>query len=133
MPKTEQIVPGEAPRAVEEWLFSILRFAITLDEVDRAAVLAVAAGMDRRGSRFTFFARTTVKIRDAIVAKDCAEAAAALRVFVRAIDHAALRRAFEAVLDIKPHGVDRRTVPPGNREKLWKGLSDRGLRTTSRP
>ena len=52
MPKMEQTVAGELPRAVEEWLLSVLRFAITLDEVDRAAVLAAAADMDRRGSGF---------------------------------------------------------------------------------
>lgn len=131
MPETEQTIPREVSRAMEEWLLSILRFAITLDEIDRAVILALAAAMDRRGSGFTFFARTSVKVCDAIVAKDRAEAISALRVFVHAIDHVALRRAFEAVLETKPPGADRRTITSRNREKLWQGLPTSGAGTAS--
>jgi hypothetical protein len=125
MPESEQIIQGAASHAIKEWLFFILRFAITLDEVDRTSVLAMAADMDRRGSDFTFFARTSVAVCDAIVAKDRPEANAALHGFVRAIGHAPLRRAFEAVLEIKPSGTDRRLVSARSREKLWQGLPTR--------
>jgi len=132
MPKPDQTVPCEVSRAIEEWLLSILRFAITSDDVDRAAVLAVAADMDRRGSRFTFFVRTSVTVCDAIVAKDSAEADAALRTFVRAIDHSTLRRAFKAVLDVNLSGADRRTILSRNRrERLWQGLPTRASGTPS--
>ena len=133
MPKTEQIVQREVSRAVEEWLLSILRFAITLDERDRAAVLAMAADMDRHAFGFTFFARTSIKICDAIAAKDGAEAIATLRVFVRRIDHLLLRRAFEAVLDIRPPGADRRAISTRTRERLWQGLPTKGGGTASWP
>jgi hypothetical protein len=133
MAKTEQTVSGEAPRAVEDWLFSILRFAITLDEVDRVATLAAAAAMDRRSAGFTFFARTSIAVCGAIVAKDRVGAISALRVFIGAIDSVLLRRAFEAVFEINPPGSDRRIVSTRNRERLWQGLPIGGLRTASRP
>lgn len=126
MPTTEQAVQI---CAIEGWLLSILRFAVTRDEPDRAAVLALAIEMDRGGSGFTFFARTSVAVCDAIVAKDRTEATAELRVFVRAIDHARLRRAFEAVFVIKALGADRRVISDRNREKLWKGLPSSSVRT----
>lgn len=126
MPESEQIIQGAVPHAIKEWLLSILRFAVTLDEVDRTGVLALATDMDRRGSEFTFFARTSVAVCDAIVARDrAAEAIAVLHVFVRAIDHAALRRAFEAVLEIKPSSTERRMISARSREKLWQGLPTR--------
>lgn len=117
-------------RRVQEWLFAVLRFAITLEQADRAAVLAVAAEMDRcgsasAGSRFTFFVRTSVKLCDAIVAKDDPEAIATLRVHLRKIEHLTLRRAFEAVLDIKSVPKKRRSPVIRSRENLWKGLSAR--------
>jgi hypothetical protein len=57
MPKAEQTVQREVSRAIEEWLLSILRFAITLDELDRAAVLAMATHMDRRTFGFPAVSR----------------------------------------------------------------------------
>lgn len=122
MPRSQQIIQCTIPREIKEWLFCILRFAIGLDEGDRVSALAMAAAMDRRGSGFTFFARTSVAVCDAIVDKNRAEAIAALHVFVRAIDHAPLRRAFEAVIEIKPSGTDRRPISARSREKLWQGL-----------
>jgi len=129
MPQLEQTVQREFSHAVQEWLLSILRFAITLDEVDRSAVLVAAADMDRRGSKFTFFARTSAAVCDAIVAEDRSKTITELHVFVRAIDHVRLRRAFEAVLDIKPPEADRRVISARNRERLWQGLAARGTGT----
>lgn len=119
---------SEYPQRIQQWLFAILRFAITLEPVDRAAVLAVAAEMDRRGSvtadgGFTFFARTSVKVCDAIMAKNNPEAVATLRVLVRKIEHPTLRRAFEALLDIRPLPTKRRNPLIRSREDLWKGLA----------
>jgi hypothetical protein len=111
--------------AVEEWLLAVLRFAITLNEVDRATLMAVAAEMDRCRSGFTFFQRTSVKVCDAIIAKDRAQATAVLHIFARRIDRLALRRAFEAALEITPTGAHRRTNSARARENLWKGLPPR--------
>src|SRR5579872_4367510 len=131
MPQSEQTGQREVSRVIQEWLISILRFAITLDEIDRAAVLAVAADMDHRDSGFTFFGRTSIKICDAVVAKDHAEAIAELRVFVRVIEHVRLRRAFEAVLPIKPPEALRHMTSARNRKKLWQGLPARTTGTAS--
>jgi hypothetical protein len=125
MPKAGQTTRRGDSRAIEHWLLSVLRFAVTLDETDREAALSVAADMDGRGSGFTFFARTSVTVCDAILAKDCAECAeavTALRVFVRAIEHRRLRRAFEAVLYVNQSEADRGMASARNREWLWKGL-----------
>jgi hypothetical protein len=118
-------------------LFTILRFAITLNEVDRAAVLAIAAEMDRAGSPagrdgFTFFVRTSVQFCDAVTARNRPESVPTLRVFLGRIDHLPLRRAFEAVLDIKPSRPDRRDLLRRSRENLWKGLPIRGTEHGSR-
>lgn len=113
---------------IQQWLLAILRFAITLEEDDRLAVLAVAAEMDcagSAGSGFTFFTRTSVKICDAIIAKNSREAIAILRVFLRKIEHPPLRRAFEAVLEIKPVPSKGHPSLIRDRENLWKGLPAR--------
>lgn len=131
MTKSEQTGQPGGPRAVEEWLLAVLRFAITLNEVDRASLMAMAADMDRYRSGFTFFQRTSVKVCDAIIARDRAQATAALHIFARRIDRLALRRAFEAALEITPTGAHRRTNPARNRENLWKGLPPRRAGTGS--
>jgi hypothetical protein len=122
---------------LRRWQFAILRFAITLNEADRAAVLAVAAEMDRAGSPasrdgFAFFVRTSVQLCDAMIARNCPENIATFRVFLGRIDHRPLRRAFEAVLDVKPSRPDRRDLLRRSRENLWKGLPIRGAEPASR-
>jgi hypothetical protein len=129
MPDREAAVRHQESAAVQEWLLAILRFAVTLNGADRAAILATAGEMDRRGSGFTFFVRMSVKLADAIVARDRADARAILRVFIRRMDCLLLRRAFEAVLCIKPPGADRRTISARSREMLWQGLPTRGTGT----
>jgi hypothetical protein len=130
MPKAKQTVQRRDADVVEQWLLSVLRFAVTLDETDRGAVLSLAAGMDRPDSGFTFFVKTSVKVCDAIVAKDCAEAASALRVFVHAIHHVRLRRAFEAMIDINQ--PDRGKASARIRERLFRGLPIVGAGTVPR-
>src|SRR4029077_2683589 len=62
----------EESHRIREWLLGMLRFAVTLERCDRAAVMSLAAEMDRLGasknqSGFTFFTRTSTKL--CIVAK----------------------------------------------------------------
>jgi hypothetical protein len=112
---------------VEEWLFVILHFAITHAQADRAAVVAMAADLDRLGadavrSEFAFFARTSREICDLIVGNDRPERIARLRRHIGMIDNDRLRRALEAALDI-----DRPTTHGGRArsrrsEALWHGL-----------
>jgi hypothetical protein len=67
-----------------------------------------------------------------MIARNCPENIAILQVFLGRIDHLPLRRAFEAVLDIKPSRPDRRDLLRRSRENLWKGLPIRGTEPRSR-
>jgi hypothetical protein len=118
----------EGSRRIRDWLLSILRFAVTLEQCDQAAVMSLAAEMDRLGSgtsqsRFGFFTRTTTNFCACIVAKGQVEKAAELRLHIKRINNDRLRRAFEAVL------FDKRIEPAPSRkldrEDLWKGLAAR--------
>lgn len=131
--KRDLAAPPRHALALQHWLCAALRFAITLNGADRAAVLALAVEMDRAGSpagrgSFAFFVRTSVQLCEAMMAPDRPDSAATLRVFLRRIDHLPLRRAFEAVFDMKPSRPDRRDLLRRNRERLWKGLPASGAR-----
>jgi hypothetical protein len=89
---------------VMRWLLAILRFAVTLDPNDQAAILIMAQQMDRLGSRsagakFAFFARTSSEFCDVFAGSGNPEKTDALRRYVAKIDNARLRCALEAVLD----------------------------------
>jgi hypothetical protein len=93
-------------RKVRDWLFVILRFAVTLEPADRAAVMALAEQMDRLGycgphRGFSFFVRTSTMFCDGIVASDDPEKFSDLRRCLSKIDDHRLRWAFEAVLRIE--------------------------------
>lgn len=111
---------------VLDWLFAILRFAVTQGADDRAVALSIAYDMDRHGrylsnTQFSYFVRTSTEMCDAIVAKDSPEKLDCLRRHITNIDHQRLRRAFEAILEIdagtRPSRARRRT-----REHLFRGL-----------
>jgi hypothetical protein len=124
--------------AIREWLIGILRFAITLELSDRATILNLAAELDRlasltKNNGFTFFARTSVQLCNALIARNCPESVETLRGFLGRIDHLPLRRAFEAVLDVKPSRPDRRDLLRRSRENLWKGLPIAGTEPASHP
>jgi len=126
----EQGVRLQGAYAVRQWLFAMLRFALTLESTDRAAVIDLAGVMDRLSSPgapagFTFFVRTSIQVCDAIVAKDGAQSSATLRAFLRKIDDLLLRRSFEAALGVKPPPANRRVLSNVGRENLWKGLPAR--------
>ena len=115
---------------VRDWLLAILRFAVTLEQADRAVVLAIAKEMDRRGvgvasTAFAFFARTSNELCDAIADRDDPKRVATLRRHLGRIDDRRLRRALEAAIEfgdasqeIKSAGKIR---TPGSQD-LWKGL-----------
>jgi hypothetical protein len=112
---------------VEEWLFLILRFAITHEQADRAAVVATAADLDRFGagavgSRFAYFARTTREICDLIVVNDRPDRIAKLRRHIGMIDNDRLRRALEAALDIDRPATHGGRARSRRIEDLWQGL-----------
>jgi hypothetical protein len=115
-------VTAEQSRQVRDWLLAILRFAPTLDSVDRAAVMAKATDMDRLGSgkgpsQFTYFVRTSVEFCNRIVDQHIIDKAEVLRVHLRKIDDDRLRRSLEAALTW--------TKQVQRRDNLWKGLAAR--------
>lgn len=110
---------------IREWLLLLLRFAVTHDPSDQAAVLAVANGIDSLGLRRTqsapsFFRRTSSEVCQAIIARDDPKRNAILAKHLARIDDLRLRRAFQAAI-----GFDDR--PPqasseSKRQELWAGL-----------
>ena len=65
---SDPLVSEESHR-IREWLLGILRFAVTLEQCDRAAVMCLAAEMDRLGASttqfgFSYFTRTSAKLCD---------------------------------------------------------------------
>jgi hypothetical protein len=116
-------------RAVRDWELAILRFALTLDDADRLAVLTIAREIDDLAPPhagkpdFGFFRRTSATLCATLLQPDepgCTN----LRQFLARIDDDRLKRAFAAALEIelpKPSAGNAVHHDPG----LWKGLSPR--------
>ena len=118
-------------KKVRDWLLALLRYAVTLHDVDKSAVLVIAEEIDKLGSRaedqsaFTFFRRTSADLCSAILDKQNSKTSAVLRLHLKRIDDSRLRRAFEAAIEfgdasqvIKSAGKIRKR----GRQDLWKGL-----------
>ena len=115
---------------VRDWLLATLRFAVTLEQTDRATVLAIAKNMDQSGSRlastaFAFFIRTSTELCNAIADKDDPKRVATLRSHLERIDDHRLQRAFEAAIEF---GDTCQIVESTNKirkrggQDIWKGL-----------
>jgi hypothetical protein len=90
-------------RQVREWLFFLLRFAITRDPDDELAVLMIANGIDSLGRQWgtsapTFFRRSSEEVCEAIRALDDPGREAVLKKHILRIEHPGLRRAFQAAV-----------------------------------
>jgi hypothetical protein len=121
---TSDPTASEQVRRIREWLLGILRFAVTLEQRDRAAVMCLAAEMDRLGASttgFSYFTRTSTKLSDCIAAKDDFDKLAELCLYIEKIDDRRLRRALEGALFAKRNKSGRSRQP--DREYLWKGLA----------
>jgi hypothetical protein len=131
-------VPGTERHAktLRAWQLAILRFAVTLDNADRLAVLMIAAELDgvsqKRDSRpeFSFFRKTSAELCAAILQPN-ELTSMVLRQYLGRIDDERLKRIFTAAVETdqpKPSPVRK----PAKRDNgLWKGLTSRGT-TTSR-
>jgi hypothetical protein len=122
-----ELLALEESRWIRDWLLAILRFAVTREQCDRAAVMGLAAEMDRLGSgrspsSFGFFTRTSANFCDCVVAKGF-DKAAELCLHINRISADRLRRAFAAVLLDK--SIEPGTSKKLDRERLWKGLAAR--------
>jgi hypothetical protein len=112
------------------WHLAILRFAVTLDNADRLALLRIAHEIDRlesrhdRGADFEFFRRTSAELCAAIEQPN-ERAVAVLRQYLARIEDERLGRVLAAAL-----GVGEAIVSPARRlagrdAGLWKGLASR--------
>jgi hypothetical protein len=116
----------EMPK-VEEWLFAVLRFAVTREDADRNALLVAAADMDRLGastggSDFRFFARTSTELCALILGRQSLDNKATLRHRLGRIQCDRLRRALEAALEIERFAHRTTTMRGQHSEHLWRGL-----------
>ena len=117
-------------KKVRDWLLAILRYAVTLHDADRSAVLVIADEIDRLGScaedrsAFTFFHRTSTELCSAIFEKQNSKKSAVLRLHLKRIDDRRLRRAFEAAIDEDTYRIvgNANKIRKRGRQDLWKGL-----------
>jgi len=107
-------------RQIREWLLLLLRFGITRDPVDEAAVFVVANDIDSLGlqqgqSAPSFFRRTSGDVCKAITTLDDPKRALILKRHLARIDEPRLRQAFRAAIDLEE-------TPPKNKPRnVWAG------------
>jgi hypothetical protein len=121
-------LPGQArARAVEtrrqdghdkqilEWLWLLLRFAITRDPEDEFAVMVMAGQIDRLGQRGkwaapTFFRKSSIEVCRAIAMEDDPLRDAVLNRHMSRIGHARLRRTFQVAVRAGRQSTQRQTT-----------------------
>src|SRR5258706_907276 len=119
-------------RTIRAWQLAILRFAETLDNADRLAVLAIAAEMDgfdpQQGGRptFGFFRKASAELCAAILQPN--ELASTLlrqylARYLARIDDERLRRAFMAAVGADQSKVSSVSKPIRPDNGLWRGPS----------
>jgi len=93
-------------KSLRAWQLALLRFAITMDNADRLALLAIAAELDAPGARpfarpaFKFFHKASAELCQAIVNPQLPGSEAVLQRHLKRCDDDRLKRAFAAVLAI---------------------------------
>jgi hypothetical protein len=126
-------VPGMERHAktLRAWQLAILRFAVTLDNADRLAVLMIAAELDGVGpkpdnkSEFSFFRKTSAELCAAILRPN-ELTPTVLRQYLGRIDDDRLRRIFAAAMETDQPKRSSVGKPAKRDNGLWKGLSSRG-------
>jgi hypothetical protein len=117
-------------KMVSDWLLAILRYAVTLHDADKSAVLVIAEEIDKLGSHseeppaFKFFRRTSIELCSAILDAQNSNKSAVLHLHLKRIDDCRLRRAFEAAIDedTSPATSDADKMKKRGAQDLWKGL-----------
>lgn len=117
-------------RTLRAWQLAILRFAVTLDNADRLAVLMIAAEIDGLGRErhdkpeFGFFRKASAELCDAILRPNEPASTVVLQHLAR-IDDDRLRRALAAALQPGEPKAAPAGKPARRDEGLWRGLSSR--------
>jgi hypothetical protein len=118
-------------RMLRAWQLAVLRFAVTSDDADRLAVIAIAGQIDSLGSQqdhkpdFGFFRRTSAELCSAIVQPD-ELAPAVLRRYVARIDDDRLKRAFAAAIAASQPTVSAIGKSRKRDRSPFRGLPSRG-------
>jgi hypothetical protein len=118
-------------KTLRAWQLAILRFAVTLDNADRLAVLAIANEIDRLGPQhdgkpdFNFFRRTSAELCAAILRPN-ELTSKLLRQYLARIDDDRLKRTFAAAMEADQPTVSSADKPTKRDKSLWRGLSSRG-------
>jgi len=126
-------VPGAEWRAktLRAWQLAILRFAVTLDNADRLAVMAIAGEIDRLGPPhdskpdFSFFHRTSAELCAALLTPN-ELSPTVLRQYLARIDDDRLKHVFAATIEADQPKLSSIGKPLKRDNGLWRGLSSRG-------
>jgi hypothetical protein len=117
-------------RTLRAWQLAILRFAVTLDNADRLAVMAIANEIDGLGVQhggkpdFSFFRRTSAELCAAILRPN-ELTTALLRQYLARIDDDRLKRVFAATIDADQPKLSLISKPFKRDSGLWRGLLPR--------
>ena len=121
-------------RTLRAWQLAILRFAVTLDNADRLAVMAIANEIDRLGVQhdgkpdFSFFRRSSAELCAAILRPN-ELTPTVLRQYLARIDDDRLKRVFAATIETDQPTDQPKVSSISKRFKhdsgLWSGLSSR--------
>jgi hypothetical protein len=112
------------------WHLAVLRYAVTLDNADRLAVLRIAREIDRLAlpsgdsAEFKFFRSTSAELCAAIL-QPGEPAYAVLRQYLERIGDDRLKRVFAAAIGADPPTVSPASGRLGCGNGLCKGLSSR--------
>jgi len=117
-------------KTLRAWQLAILRFAVTLDNADRLAVMAIANEIDRLGAQhdgkadFSFFRRTSAELCAAILRPN-ELSSTLLRQYLARIDDNRLKRVDAATIETDQPKVSSLSKPFKRNSALWRGLSPR--------
>lgn len=125
-------VPGSEwhARTLRAWQLAMLRFAVTLDNADRLAVMAVASEIDRLAPEqdgrpaFGFFRRTSAELCGAILQPN-ELTSLVLQQYLARMEDDRLKRAFAAAIDSDQPKASSVGKPIKRDNGLWKGIVSR--------
>jgi len=116
-------------KTLRAWQLAILRFAVTLDNADRLAVMAIAGEIDRLGHDskpdFSFFRRTSAELCAAILTPT-ELTPTVLRHYLARIDDDRLKHVFAATIEADQPKLSSIGKASKRDNGLRRGLSSRG-------